>query len=349
MNKKFFLPSLAAIFTAALFIKNSELTARCVQSGLETCFLTVIPSLFPFMVISEVLCECGALDFLGRLQRGRAASMWGLSRKSFAAVFAGLLFGFPIGTRALASLYDKGEISEDELSRAVGFCGIPSFGFIVGVMGTGFFASKSFGVFMYAVAVGSALLSGMIFRKGNTCKYELTSSPSKSKSFSAILTGAISSSTGAIITLCAYIVFFSCVVGCVSASFDLGLTGKLAAVFFELTAGIKAGSSTGGAVAAALCGFCIGWSGLSVHFQTIALVSTRIKSFATYFLQKLFQGVICSVAAILFSTFSGLEANGGATEVFSSLYAPEYTVIVFLIFFFCLFHSKKYLFKTENP
>ncbi len=348
MNKKFFLPSVAAIFTAAFFIKNSALTASYIQKGLETCLLTVIPSLFPFMVVSEVLCECGALEFLGRLIGKRVPRLWGLSRKSFAAVTAGLIFGFPIGTRALVSLYDNGEISKDEFGHAVGFCGIPSFGFIVGVMGESFFSSKSFGIFMYVTAVLSALISGILFKKGVQSKYEFmpTSAPQK-KNLSQILTDAISSSTGAIIVLCAYVVFFSCIIGCISEKLFSSDAGTVAGSLLELTAGIKASASIGGAFGVALCGFTVGWSGFSVHLQAMALTADRVESFTRYFVQKLFQGLLCALAAVAFSHLAHFTPAGTAA-VFSSIFTPEYSVIMFMLFFFCLFHSKKHLIKIKN-
>ena len=77
MNKKFFMPSILALFLTVMFIRNSELTALCVKRGLESCFLTIIPSLFPLMVISELLCRFGIFEFLEkfigkRLKIGRA-------------------------------------------------------------------------------------------------------------------------------------------------------------------------------------------------------------------------------------------------------------------------------------
>ena len=350
MNKKFFLPSVAAFFIAALFIKNSELTVLYVKKGLETCFLTIIPSLFPFMVVSEILCECGALDVIGRIFGKPFKRILGLSEKSTAAVLSGLVFGFPIGTRALTSLYDKKEISQEELTYAIGFCGIPSFGFIVNVMGITLFSNKGFGLFMYAEAIFSALISGIVFSGRRSHGYQFVApTPTKEKRVSEIITDSISSATGAIITLCAYVVFFSCIVGCVSDTLLTKPMGAVIGAVLELSSGILAGAETGGLIGIALCGFTIGWSGFSVHCQTVALVSDRVTGYAKYLMQKLFQGALCALGAIGYTVMTDFEPSPTNIAVFSPVFTPEYTAIVFILFFLCLSGCKKRLLHTKKP
>lgn len=350
MNKKFFLPCIAAIFIAALFIKNSELTALCVKKGLEECFLTIIPSLFPFMVVSEILIECGALDFLGRTFGKVFNRLFSLSEKSTSAVLSGLVFGFPIGTRALIALFDKEEISRDELERAIGFCGIPSFGFIVNAMGNALFSSKAFGFFMYITAIISALISGIVFSKRNKSEYRFVPTfPKKEKSTSEIITAAISSATGAVIILCAYVVFFSCIVGSLSKKIFSKPIGALIGAVLELTSGVLGGAEIGGILGLALCGFTVGFSGFSIHCQTMALVSDRVLSYRKYLAQKLFQGVLCALGAIGYSLVSDFTPESAEIAVFSPIFTPEYTAVVFILFFVCLSGCKKTLMYKKSP
>lgn len=350
MNKKYFLPATAAIFTAALFIKNSELTVLYVKKGLETCFLTIIPSLFPFMVVSEILCACGALDIIGRILGKPLKPILGLSEKSTAAVLSGLVFGFPIGTRALTSLYDKEEISQEELTTAIGFCGIPSFGFIVNVMGITLFSNRSFGVFMYITAIFSALISGIVFSKRKKREYKFVApTPQKEKRVSEIVTQSISSATAAIITLCAYIIFFSCIVGGVSDALLSKSMGAFIGAALELSSGILSSAEMGGLVGMALCGFTVGWSGFSVHCQTAALVADRVSSYSKYLIQKLFQGILCAVGAVSYSFITDFKPTPAGLAVFSPIFTPEYTAIVFILFFLCLSACKKSILNTKSP
>ena len=346
MNKKYIIPTFAAIFITALFIKNSELTSAYVRSGLESCFLTIIPSLFPLMVVSEILNECGALSALGKIFGKWAERLFGISKKSLAAVLSGLILGFPIGTRALIGLYDKGQISEDELHSALGFCGIPSFGFIVNVVGISLFAEKRFGLMLYGAAIFSAFLTGCIFAKRKKPLLEaIISAPrAAQKSSAEIITGAISSATGATVTLCAYVVFFTCLIGCLSDSIGFSPTvGAITGAFLELSTGATASADASGRVGIALVGFTVGWSGLSVHFQTMALAGARIKSYARYFAQKLFQGILCAALALGYSMLTGFDASCSSSGVsaFVPIFTPEYTAIIIVSFMLCVIASAK--------
>ncbi len=349
IGKKYIFPLLLSLFTAALFLKNAEFTMCYVRQGLESCFLTIIPSLFPFMVIAEIFCECGAPTFLGGILGEKSEVFFGISRKSLAAIFAGLLLGFPIGTRALIGLYDKNEVSQEELTRAIGFCGIPSFGFIVNVMGISVFHDKLFGLTMYVCAFLSAVISGLVFSKKENLNYMFVSPPPQNKKSSTeIITGAISSATGATITLCAYVVFFSCIVGCITSSGINRYVSAAIGAVLELSAGVASSADVGGIASAVLCGFAIGWSGLSVHFQTMALLSDRVKSYKKYFLQKLFQGLICALAALAFALATDFSPKAVAIPSFNSFFTPEYAVISITLFFVCLVATKKELFPIKK-
>ena len=171
LDKRYIPPIISAGFLTALFMKNSSFAVNSVMRGTERCLTTLIPSLFPFMVLSSIFIECDAVSLLGRLLGKRSEKLFGISAKAVAAVLSGLLFGFPIGVLALISLYDRNEITESELSRSIGFCGIPSFGFTVNTVGTYLFANKSFGLFMYLSSLLADLISGVVFNRGKKDSY----------------------------------------------------------------------------------------------------------------------------------------------------------------------------------
>ena len=305
-TKKFIaLPLTAGIFLGALFIRNAELAVLFVKQGIENCFLTVIPSLFPLMVVAEIINECNVLPFVGRMLGG-ISSKFGLSPSALAAVLLGLLLGFPMGTRALIALYDRGEITSDELNHALGFCGMPSFAFIVNAVGSSLFGQRSFGLALYFSAFLSAIVSGLVFSKRKKTQpiAAVAKSSVYNKRSAEIITSAISASTKSVILLCGYVVFFSAVVGCASNLFELSATGGAATgVLLELSSGALACASVGKMTGILLCGFVIGWSGLSVNFQIISICEGCGLSFKKYFIYKIAQGIIGGLLAFVVFSF----------------------------------------------
>jgi len=100
--------------------------------------------------------------------------------------------------------------------------------------------------------------------------------------------------------ICAYIVFFSSLVGCL-ADIISGLNFPAVAVallygILELSGGVSTASALGPDIAGiCLCAFIIGWSGLSVHFQVISACSGRGLSYKGYFAAKLISGLLNSI------------------------------------------------------
>ena len=346
IRKFFILPTLASLFIGALLIKNAELAICFVKKGMENCFLTVIPSLFPFMIISEMLSQSGVLSCSGNFFEKLSRRIFGISSPALSAVFLGLILGFPMGAKSLVSLYDRGEISQKELEHALGFSGIPSFAFIVNAVGISLFKSKSLGLALYLSAFFAAVIWAILSSQGKAdCFYP---SPVKvaatKKGLAEIVTGAIASATNSTILLCAYVIFFSAVVGCISSSFGLLSTGgAVLGSVLELSTGTSSSAAVGGTLGVALCGFTIGWSGLSVHFQTAALVGERVKSYSKYALSKLFQGIVCCLTAVIFSLFCNTTPPEPSDTIptFAPIFSPEYTALLLIFFFICAVSSTK--------
>ena len=105
------------------------------------------------------------------------------------------------------------------------------------------------------------------------------------------------------LTVCAYVVFFSSLVGCLGAILsDIGADSKITATifaFFELSGGVSAAKELDFSSAAILCAAALGWSGLSVHFQIMTIAAGRNISFKPYFLAKFASSVLC--AALFFA------------------------------------------------
>ena len=55
-----------SILAFVIIIKYSNAAINSVKSALDICASTVIPSLFPFMVISEIAISLGAAKYLGK-------------------------------------------------------------------------------------------------------------------------------------------------------------------------------------------------------------------------------------------------------------------------------------------
>ena len=96
-------------------------TAEAVRTALSLCAKTVIPSLFPFMVISELIASLGIARWAGKIFSKPFHALFGINGSGASALILGILCGFPIGAKCAVSLYGSGQLSKEQTERLLCF------------------------------------------------------------------------------------------------------------------------------------------------------------------------------------------------------------------------------------
>lgn len=314
--------TLAAFF---LILCSSDVAIEYMKKGLILCSGTVIPSLFPFMVISELIVSSGIGIRISRFFRRPMRALFGVSEAGAAAFLLGTVCGFPIGAVTAASMQDKGIISKDELEHFLIFCNNPGSAFVISAVGASLFGNEKLGLLLYFSVILSSVAVGAVgrlfFRKNKKSGVAVTLSV-PSRDMTSRITDAIRSSATSMLTVCAYVLFFSALVGCIGALLErFSLPDWVRALifgFFELSSGAKAASGISDPTGAiVICALFLGWSGLSVHLQIMSVCSGRGISFKPYIIAKAAQGVISATVTFLALKFLFPSLRGGSIGTFS--------------------------------
>ena len=289
-----------------LTICFSDIAIEHMRSGLMLCTKTVIPSLFPFMIVSELIIYSKVGDFLGRIFKPITKTLFGISEISSCAVILGALCGFPIGAKTAISLFDKGYINKNEAERLIAFCNNPSSAFLLNVVGLTLYANKRIGIIFYVITIVNSCIVGVAWHlMYGKCAAQIY----KPDTFTDIgiipaFTNSVSSATGSILVVCSYVVFFSSMMGCLGHCLDiLKFPIEISALlygFVEISGGVNASSAMGyNIVGIGITAFIIGWSGFSVHFQIISICQKYNIKFKGYFVSKLIQGILNAFSAVV--------------------------------------------------
>ena len=292
--------TLAAFF---LILCSSDVAIEYMKKGLLLCARTVIPSLFPFMVISELVVSSGIGARISRLFARPMRWLFGVGEAGAAAYLLGLVCGFPIGARTAVSMYDCKIVTKQELERLLTFCNNPGSAFVISAVGISLFGNKKIGIALYVCVILSSLAIGFVgkyflgYKKGAGASSTLIIPTDFSVK---TITDAVHSSAISMLTVCAYVVFFSAFVGCIGALLSrFSLPREVIACvfgFFELSSGVGAAAQVGDRLRAViLCALFVGWSGLSVGFQIMSVASGRNISFKSFFIAKAAQGILCAL------------------------------------------------------
>ena len=288
------------IFLLILFFKNSDAAALWVTEGLRLCVTRLIPSLFPFMVVSSLIVSSGAGAYVCKPIGGISGKLLGTRADGACAVILGWLCGFPVGAKCAGELYDNGRIDREEYNRIVCVSSTPSPAFLIGAVGKGMLGSAAYGVILYGASLISAVAVGVIFKlvsknKEKSVTASCTDEPKRG--MAEIITGAITDSGFGMVSVCAFVVFFSAFLGVMNGALS-GFSlpdGVVASIFFifELTTGVSKIATLDAPYILPLAALAVGWSGLSVHFQTISICAGRGVRLLPYFLAHALRAVIC--------------------------------------------------------
>lgn len=303
---------LMSTFCFVLILRNSDAAIAYMGRGLTLCARTVIPSLFPFMVISELLVSSGAGEALGRLFSRLMRWVFGLSGAGASAVFLGSMCGFPVGARTAVGLLDRNVISKAECEHLLTFTSNPSSAFLITAVGVSLFGNRRLGVMLYCVVLGTSLLIGFLARffmrgKGIPAEhphFPMGLHPGGVEMFTSAVTGAAS----AMLTVCAYVIFFSAITGALGDMVTAEVLGEVPFALLygllELSGGISQASTLANRdLAVVLAAAMAGWSGVSVHCQVMTLCAGRGLSFRPYLLAKAAQAVLCAAVVTLLLRF----------------------------------------------
>lgn len=295
---------LLLFFSLALLLRRADVAADCMREGLSLCARAVVPSLFPFMVLSELLVASGAGEWLMSPFARPLGRLLGFSRAGCCAVILGLVCGFPIGARCAIVAYERGAMTSAECERALATSAIPSSAFLISTVGTTLWGDGKFGVRLYAVTILSALLSGILLyvvqkRKEKEEKRNVSPSPVKLHFDKGMFPSAVKNATMNTLLICAYVVFFSTLTGAIGLILErFGAnenTHAILSAILELSGGVSAAAGLANRhFATLLTGAAVGWSGISIHCQMLSLTDGHDLSTRPYFVAKLMQAVFCA-------------------------------------------------------
>ena len=290
------LPMLLPACGILLLILDSKTAMKGAAEGIELCLRSVIPSLFPFFMLSILLTS--ALSSLSLPFPKSFGKICGLPQKTEGLFLIGLLGGYPVGAQVVADAYRSGSLSKETAQRLLGFCSNAGPAFIFGIAGC-LFSNQWIPWIIWLVHILSAVSVGAILPA------KTAQTATKQSSRPMTLQQAFNRSLRSMASISGWIILFRILISFLDRWF-LWLLPKTGGIFIagclELANGIFALQSINSeAIRFILCSTFLGFGGVCVSMQTASVTGELGTGF--YFPGKLLQGVICcslsSITALL--------------------------------------------------
>lgn len=168
------------------------------QAGIEQCLKAVIPALFPFFLLSNLLV--GSLWGKSLPLLTPAARLLGIPQGGESLLVPGFLGGYPVGIQSIAQLYSSGQLGKEDACRLTSFLGQPGPAFLFGMVAPMLDEPKKAWV-LWGIILYSALLVSLL-------SYGTNSGIHLSKGQTATLPGAMNASLFAMGKVCGWVILF---------------------------------------------------------------------------------------------------------------------------------------------
>lgn len=326
-----------------------------VKDSLTLCYEILIPSLFPFFVLSNLIISTGLAARLERIFYRFMKPLFCVSGVGSSALILGLIGGYPIGASCAVDLYKKKLCSKSEAERLLAFCNNSGPAFIFGAVGIGIFSSPQIGFLLYVVHALSALLVGIVFRfYGAKSPLSTHHCSSPQKSFFSALPGAIRAALQSTLNVCSFVIFFGTLLQILKAFHILpqnaSILSHAIAGCFEITTGLSGMSPTPMTMPSCfvLASFLLAFSGVSILAQTLSFLSETDLSPLPCIAGKILHAFFAASLAFLILQ-SPIFPHAKAVFAFSHPVFSRFTCYILACFlFFLVIPIKKYWKKRHR-
>ena len=287
---------------------HKTLIADTISYSLNIWVTTLIPSMFPFFIISDILIHYHITNYIPKIIKKTFTKLFRINESVLTIFFLSCLSGFPSNARTARTFYDNNIISKEEATQALLFTHFANPLFILSTIAVFFLHNETYGyIILISHYLGNLILgiTTRFMRKPDSSNY--TPKSNKSQNFSSVLMKAIRSSIDTLLmilgSLTCFLILSSLIIKHISVS---TYNSTLIKGIMEITMGLKSLSllNISNCYKVVISTMFLSFGGLSVHLQVLSqLVDTDI-SYQPFFIARIFHALISGgICYLLFNIF----------------------------------------------
>lgn len=319
MEKKLYISKkadlLVMIFVTVAFLSvclgvlsMPEISIDGAKNGLNYSLGVLIPSLFPFMFLSDFAVEYGISDRFGKILSPMTEKLFYLPGEAGVTVILSLIGGFPVGASGINALLKQGKITQSQAQRMIYFCVNSGPAFMISVVGAELYDNVLLGVILLVAQIFSSVLIGILLgivsKRKEPLQKTVSNTNNKKSEFAPSFIISCKNACRATVNLCALVVLFSTFSALLINSLDFEKNSLFVLIIkslLEVTDGCNSLSKSN--VPIYLVSLAIGWSGLCVHFQIFSAAEGVNIPKIRFFISRLMNGVFSSAITFLLTLF----------------------------------------------
>lgn len=324
--RRLIIPSLFVLFAICLILfSSSNLSAA--YTGIILWATSVVPSLFPFFVATELLSYTNIVRILGKFSTKFMKPLFNVRGEGSFAFIMGIISGYPVGAKIACNLRESNICSKQECERLLAFTNNSGPLFIVGTVGIKMFGSSTVGFLLLLSHILACISVGICFRfwksnissnllGGNNSQKSILNSRVCLSNLGEVMGKSITNSISIILNIGGFIVIFSVIISMLKHSnfivlleplinalhIPVNIVESFVLGIVEITNGISTISSIPLkkiSINIILSAFLLGLGGISILLQVWSIVSKTDLSIKPYVLGKILHGIFAAIYTIL--------------------------------------------------
>ena len=155
--KKKIIPAVFCLFTICLVLFSQQ-NLIATKTGLSLWFNSVVPSLLPFFIATELLGYTNIISKIGKLLNKIMKPLFNVPGIGAYAFVMGVISGYPVGAKIVTNFREQGLCSKAQCERLLAFTNNSGPLFIIGTVGISLFANTRYWNFIITYSHFSRLL-----------------------------------------------------------------------------------------------------------------------------------------------------------------------------------------------
>lgn len=154
--------SLAIFFIIVLLIIFPERYSICCIKGLELWLNFVVPSLFPFFILTSILTKLGVAQKASKKFSSVFENCFKMPSVTAYCFLMSVLSGYPVGSKLIADLFESGTINSKQATKMSILCSTSGPLFIIASVGSAMFKNRKIGIILFLSHLLSVIIISLI-------------------------------------------------------------------------------------------------------------------------------------------------------------------------------------------
>lgn len=295
------------IINIILFIEiilNNKMIYSTINTSIDIWLHTLIPSLFPFFIISDILIDYNTINYIPNKIKNNLCKLFNITNSGLTILLLSILSGFPSNARNTRTLYDKKLITEEESNHILMFTHFSNPLFILTTVGTIFLNNYKLGVVILISHYLSNIILSLLLKNAYQTSQNINNNIRKNiPNIGVSITNSIKHALDTLFLIFGTLTIFLIISSIIINRFNLNnYNSMLLKGLLEITMGIKELSllNLSPIYKTIISTMLISFGGLSVHLQVISqIINTNIK-YKSFLRGRIYGTIISGILSFIF-------------------------------------------------